>query len=199
MLTGSQLFTNLSAAITATQGTMTVTATTGLVIASGSHTYFLIDDGVAQEIVKATAVAGLSVTILRGRLNTTARAFVAGVCVKPYYGYETVCELIAQGGCTNAGETVCVPVATGGSFFPDAVIGVEYQAAASYTNASAIAVPIKPVWLTATVTASMVALSGTPPLGTTDFKVVVIANGCNNSSVVVDRTVRICQQIGLAP
>lgn len=199
MLTGSQLFTNLTTAVTPAQAVFTLNSTAGLVIAAGNHTYFVLDDGVAQEVVKATVVAGLTVTVLRGQLGTTARAFVAGVCIKPYNGYETVCELIAQGGCTGVGATACTPVTSGGSFFPEAVVGEEWSAAATFTNATAVNVPIKPAWVTVVVLTNIVTMSGVPPVGTTDFKVVVVANGCNSSSIVTDRQVRICQQIGVAP
>ena len=198
MLTGTQLFTNLAVAITAVQVTAPLVSTTGLTIATGNHVYFLLDDGVSQEIVKATGVTGQVLTILRGQFGTTARAFVAGVCVKPYLGYEAICELFTQGGCAGGGGVTCVPVALGGSYFPDAVIGVSWQAAASYTNATAITAPIVPAWVTVTVTANMITMTGVPPAGTTDFRVVTIANGCNSSSVVVERTIRICQQIGVA-
>jgi hypothetical protein len=199
MLTGSQLFSNLSVAIDASQAVITLASTAGLVIAPGNHTYFTLDDGVAQEIVRASAVSGLTITVLRGQLGTTARAFVSGVCLKPYNGYETVCELIAQGGCSGVGSATCTPVSSGGSFFPEAVIGADWQAAATYSNAQIITVPVKPAWVTVVVAAGMVTMGGVPPVGTTDFKLVVIANGCNNSSVVTDRIVRICQQIGVAP
>lgn len=199
MLTGTQLFTNLTAAITAVQTTATVGSTTGLTIATGNYVYFLLDDGVVQEIVKATAVSGQVLTVLRGQFGTTPRAFVTGVCVKPYLGYEAICELFTQGGCAGGGAVACVPVTLGGSYFPDAVIGVTWQAAASYTNALTLTAPIVPAWVTVTVTAGMITMTGVPPVGTTDFKVVAIANGCNSSSVVVDRAIRICQQIGVAP
>lgn len=197
MLTGSKLFTNLSAAVTAAQGSLPVISATGLAVLTGNYTYVLLDDGVAQEVVKVTAVSGLNLTVLRGQFDTTPRAFVAGVCVKPYNGYETICELIAQGGCTNVSGATCVPVVAGGSFFPEAIINESWQAASSYANATTITVAIKPAWVTSVTVSGLVTLTGIPPLGTTDFKVVIIASGCNNSSVTVDRVVRICRQVGL--
>lgn len=199
MLVGNNLYSNLSAAITATQTNITMASYGSLAVPAGSHAYALLDDGTMQEIVKITAVsASGGLTVERGQLGTTAKAFVSGVCVKPYWGYEAICELIAQGGCGGGGVVACTPVAKGAAVFQDAVIGSEWNAVASFSNATSVSVPIKPAWVTATISGGSAILTGVPPVGAIDFAVIVIANGCNNSSVTVDRVVKVCAQVGVA-
>jgi hypothetical protein len=171
----------LTSNITATETTLPIKAL-GL---GADYSYLEISDGVYSEIVKVTG----DFTATR----TNGRAFVAGSCVRYRVTTDVVCELIAQGGCAGGG--VCTPVSLGATSVPAAVIGTPYTAVFAFNNATSVTAVTKPAWATATVTGSTLILTGTP---TTGGDLVIRANGCNNSVVIVNQKIELCEQIGVA-
>ena len=107
---------------------------------------------------------------------------------------KAVCELIAQGGCTAT--TTCTAVTYGTKSVPTAVIGQPWSAIVAFTNATVVTVEAKPSWATAVVNGSVAVLTGTPPAGAATEPLIVKANGCNASMVVVHDSIQICQQVG---
>jgi hypothetical protein len=197
MLTGNELITTLAQPLASPQTSMLLTSTIGLVVEPENATYAVLDDGTQQEIVKITAVTNNAAIIVRGQFGTNAKNFVKGVCVKPYVGYHFICELIRQGGCAGTGVIACTPVAIVGSVFPDAVIGKPWVAIASFSNSISVVSSAMPSWASAAVTNGAITLSGTPPVGAVDFPLIIVAGGCNNSSVIVDRSVKVCIPVGV--
>lgn len=171
----------LTSNISATETTLPIPAL-GL---GSNYSYVEITDGVYSEIVKVTG----DYTATR----TNGRAFVAGSCVRYKVTTDVVCELIAQGGCGGGGT--CTAVSLGATSVPAAVIGQPYTAVFAFNNATSVTAVTKPSWATETVTGSTLILTGTP---TTGGDLVIRANGCNNSVVIVNQKIELCEQIGVA-
>ena len=173
--------TTLTSNISATETTLPIPAL-GL---GADYSYLEITDGVYSETVKVTG----DFTAER----TNGRAFVAGSCVRYKVTTDVVCALISQGGC--AATETCNPVSLGATSVPGAVVGQPYTAVFAFNNATSIAAVTKPSWATETVTGSTLILTGTP---TTGGDLVIRANGCNNSVVLVNQKIELCEQIGVA-
>lgn len=72
----------LTAGVTAVATTITVASVTGLPAIGGADTCQLtLDDGAVIEIVTATAVAGLDITVTRAQEGTTGTAFISNTVV----------------------------------------------------------------------------------------------------------------------
>jgi hypothetical protein len=161
-----------------------------------NHSYAMISDGVAMEWVKITGCSGTSLLVERAQLGTISIAHSKIACLSGMeYHPSIVCEIVSQGGCNST--SACVPVTRGAMYFNDAVIGADWQSAATFPNAVSISIPLKPSWVTATVSGEMVALSGIAPVGQTDFEIIILANGCNGSQATLSRSVRVCQSVGV--
>lgn len=171
----------LTSNITATETVLPITAL-GL---GTDYSYLEITDGVYSETVKVTG----DFTATR----TNGRAFVAGSCVRYRITTDVVCELISQGGCGATGT--CTPVSLGATSVPAAVVGVPYTAVFAFNNATSVTAVTKPSWATETVTGSTLILTGTP---TSDGDLVIRANGCSNSVVIVNQKIELCEQIGVS-
>ena len=181
----------LTRAISATETALPITNSASILSQLGSnHTWLEITDGVYSESVKVTNVGG---TLTMERTN--GRGFVAGACVRFRVTSKVVCDLIAQGGCTAA-TTICTVVTYGTKSVPAAVIGQPWSAIVAFTNAISVTVEAKPSWATAVVNGSVAVLTGTPPAGAATEPLIVKANGCNASIVVVHDSIQICEQVG---
>lgn len=181
---------SLTRAISATETVLPITNSANILSLLGSnHAYLEITDGVYAESVKVTNVGG-TLTIER----TNGRSFVAGACVRFRVTSKVVCDLIAQGGC--AATTTCTAVSYGTKSVPTAVIGQPWSAIVAFANAASVTVEAKPSWATAVINSGTAILTGTPPVGAATEPLIVKANGCNASMVVVHDSIQICQQVG---
>lgn len=180
----------LAKAISATETTLPITNSASILSQLGSnYTWLEITDGVYSESVKVTNVSG-TLTMER----TSGRGFVAGACVRFRVTSKVVCDLIAQGGCTAT--STCTAVTYGTKSVPTAVIGQPWSAIVAFANATTVTVEAKPSWATATINDGSAILTGTPPVGAVTEPLIIKANGCNASMVVVHDSVSICEQVG---
>lgn len=183
---------SLTNSISATETEIPVSGSVATLI--GTNTSKLrISDGVYTEYVKVTGVSGTKLTVLRGQDGSTARAWATGACVSYVMTTSIVCELIAQGGCAATGT--CTAVTYGTKSVPQAVIGKPWSAVVAFANSTAVSVEAKPSWASAVINTGVAILTGTPPVGAVTEPLIVKANGCNASVVVVHDSVSICEQV----
>lgn len=91
----------LSANLSSIATTMTLPASdaarVSTAIGGSGHTYLAISDGTSLEIVKAVAVTGTAVDIIRGIDATSPAAFPSGSCVKFVWTDSAIQDLVATG------------------------------------------------------------------------------------------------------
>lgn len=193
MLVQTNLQTNITSQITASQTTIPVSTGLTSAIAAGSYAYAVLDDGVNKERVKVTG--GSTTELIVERALTGALSFVKGTCVYTDIGFATICELIAQGGCSAT--TACTPVSAGTAALPDAVVGVPYVGVVTFPNATSISLLGKPAWMTGTVNGVSIVLSGTPT-ATGRFALTAVAQGCSSSVSQLLKDIEVCQAVGVS-
>lgn len=163
-------------------------------VSGGNHAYIMLSDNVSQEWVKVTGCTGSTLNMVRGQLGTVAQYFALG-CAASGYHSQIVCELIAQGGCGATAS--CTPVSLATSNIPDAVIEKPYLGVIAFSNAVSVAAVVVPPWATATNSGGVMLIQGTPPIGSTDAYLSIMANGCANSISLLNEKVKVCQQVGV--
>lgn len=156
------------------------------IIPEGESMYLTLSNNLYEEYVLATNQCG--VILLERGIDSEARKFPRGSCVRFETSVPVVKWLVCNYNCCEGEDCPCTEVTAAGYVLPPYTVGAPYAGSFNFAGDTPFTFGVDglPAWATAVTTATGVNITGTPT-GAGSYALAVSATNCYGKATVVQQ------------